>query len=169
MVAPGNDNGTPLPVPLSFPSPVGGTRARANTATVTLNPGSGQIVQADGQTSQAAQTGWAQSLANRRLLHGHRAGEYRSAGHGGSGGDLRRYRGDAVSTPIRLSAGGPASFLMRSQYALTACIRGIVEFDTPSDGQISVPGIRGESDGAFTTILQAGVEKLPDPEHLGAM
>jgi hypothetical protein len=42
--------------------------------------------------------------------------------------------------------------MLAGQYASTANIRGTVEFDTPSAGQIATVGIRATSTGAFTTV-----------------
>jgi secreted PhoX family phosphatase len=56
------------------------------------------------------------------------------------------------SSTITLSAQGHTSFVLPSSYALTEGIRGTLEFDTPSGGQISVLGIRVNPTGAFSTI-----------------
>ena len=57
-----------------------------------------------------------------------------------------------MSTTILLAAGGYSSFNLASSYAAAAGIRGTVEFDTPSGGQISVLGLSFNPTGAFSTI-----------------
>ena len=57
-----------------------------------------------------------------------------------------------LSTTIQLAADGYTSFVLGSTYAVTAGVRGTVEFDTPSGGQISVLGIRANPTGAYTTV-----------------
>lgn len=52
---------------------------------------------------------------------------------------------------VALNALGHTSFVLSSQFATTANIRGTVEFDTPPNGQISVLGIR-YTGGTLTTI-----------------
>jgi hypothetical protein len=42
--------------------------------------------------------------------------------------------------------------MLADQYAVTAGKRGTVEFDTPTNGQISVLGLRAKSSGSVTTI-----------------
>ncbi len=60
--------------------------------------------------------------------------------------------------PIALPASGQASFVLSTQYSVTANIRGSVEFDTPANGQISVLGIRYTPPGTITSIpVLAGV------------
>ncbi|MGA2738502.1 MAG: hypothetical protein ABSG65_13780 [Bryobacteraceae bacterium] len=62
-----DNNGNPLPVPLAFPQ--SGTTAGlpVSTATVTVNPGAGQLVQTAGLASQPTEVGWTQLLANGNL------------------------------------------------------------------------------------------------------
>lgn len=56
---------------------------------------------------------------------------------------------------IALAAHGHTSYLLPSQYAATANIRGMVELDTPSGGQITVMGLRFNPTGAFSTLPPA--------------
>lgn len=53
---------------------------------------------------------------------------------------------------IGLAAHGHTSFVLPTTYSFAQKTRGTVEFDTPSNGQISVLGIRGAPTGTFTTI-----------------
>ena len=53
---------------------------------------------------------------------------------------------------IGLPAHGHTSFVLASSYSFAKDKRGTVEFDTPSNGQISALGIRGGATGTFTTI-----------------
>ena len=53
---------------------------------------------------------------------------------------------------IDLAAHGHTSFLLANTYSFTQDKRGTVEFDTPSNGQISALGIRSAPSGSFTTI-----------------
>lgn len=57
-----------------------------------------------------------------------------------------------ASTTLPLNASGHNSFMLADQYAVTAGKRGTVEFDTPTNGQISVLGLRAKSSGSVTTI-----------------
>ena len=56
------------------------------------------------------------------------------------------------SSAITLPAQGHASFDLASTYALTAGKRGTVEFDTSTNGQISVLGLLFNPTGAFSSI-----------------
>jgi hypothetical protein len=57
------------------------------------------------------------------------------------------------SGSLPMLANGHMSFILSTQFAVTANIRGTVEFDTPSGGQISVLGIRfTQPNNALTTI-----------------
>ncbi len=53
---------------------------------------------------------------------------------------------------IQLAAHGHTSFLLANEYGFAANRRGTIEFDTPSNGQISALGIRAASTGSLTTI-----------------
>lgn len=53
---------------------------------------------------------------------------------------------------IDLAAHGHTSFLLATTYGFTKDKRGTVEFDAPSNGQISALGIRSAPTGSFTTI-----------------
>jgi hypothetical protein len=53
---------------------------------------------------------------------------------------------------LALPGSGHISFVLSTQFAVTADKRGTIEFDTPSGGQISALGIRFTPTGAFTTI-----------------
>ena len=54
---------------------------------------------------------------------------------------------------LRLAAGGHASFVLPTQYPVTANKRGTIEFDTTNPGQISVMGMRfTPPNNALTTI-----------------
>jgi hypothetical protein len=54
---------------------------------------------------------------------------------------------------ISLGGSGHTSFVLSSQYPITANIRGTIEFDTPTGGQISVLGLRfTPPNNALTTI-----------------
>jgi len=53
---------------------------------------------------------------------------------------------------IPLAANGHTSFMLASQFPVTAGIRGTVEFDTPPGGQISALGLRATPAGTLTTI-----------------
>ena len=54
---------------------------------------------------------------------------------------------------LRVAAGGHASFVLPTQYPITANKRGTIEFDTTSPGQISVMGMRfTPPNNALTTI-----------------
>ncbi len=56
-------------------------------------------------------------------------------------------------TPISLAGKGHTSFVLSTQYPVTANIRGTIEFDTPAGGQISVLGLRfTPPNNALTTI-----------------
>jgi hypothetical protein len=66
---------------------------------------------------------------------------------------LRNDAGAAIgSGSISLNAYGHASFVLSTQFPVTANIRGTVEFDTPPGGQISALGIRYTPLGTLTTI-----------------
>ncbi len=56
------------------------------------------------------------------------------------------------TTTVTLPASGHVSEMLRSLFPAAANIRGTVEFDTPSGGQIAAVGIRAMPAGAFTTI-----------------
>jgi len=65
--------------------------------------------------------------------------------------DAGKQIGSGSSLPI--AANGHMSFILSTQFPSTANIRGTVEFDTPSGGQISVLGIRfTQPKNALTTI-----------------
>lgn len=53
---------------------------------------------------------------------------------------------------IALPAQGHTSFVLATNYPVTAQRRGTVEFDTPPNGQISVLGLRFNPTGAFSSI-----------------
>lgn len=53
---------------------------------------------------------------------------------------------------ISLAANSHSAFMLASQFPVTAGIRGIMEFDTALDGQISALGIRASSTHTFTTL-----------------
>jgi len=53
---------------------------------------------------------------------------------------------------ITLSGRGHTSFVLTDRYGLTAKIRGTLEFQTPSGGQITAIGLRFSPAGAFTNI-----------------
>jgi len=53
---------------------------------------------------------------------------------------------------IDLAPHGHTSFLLATNYSFAKDKRGTVEFDTPSNGQISALGIRSAPTGSFTTI-----------------
>ena len=58
---------------------------------------------------------------------------------------------------IPISANGHVSFVLPTQYAVTANIRGTIEFDTPTGGRISVLGLRfTPPNNALTTIPALG-------------
>jgi hypothetical protein len=56
------------------------------------------------------------------------------------------------TAPIDLAAHGHTSFLLANNYPFAKDKRGTVEFDAPSNGQISALGIRSAPTGSFTTI-----------------
>ncbi len=56
------------------------------------------------------------------------------------------------TTTINVPASGHLSEMLTGLFPAAANIRGTVEFDTPSGGQIAALGIRATSAGAFTTI-----------------
>jgi len=65
---------------------------------------------------------------------------------------IRNDSGTTVSTgTLSLNALGHTSFVLSTPYSSTANIRGTVEFDTPTNGEISVLGIRYTA-GTLTTI-----------------
>ena len=53
---------------------------------------------------------------------------------------------------LALQGSGHTSFVLSTQFPVTANKRGTIEFDTPPGGQISALGIRFTPAGAFTTI-----------------
>lgn len=53
---------------------------------------------------------------------------------------------------IQLAANGHASFVLGDKYSAVSGKRGIVQFDTPSGGRISVLGLLAKADGTLTTI-----------------
>jgi hypothetical protein len=53
---------------------------------------------------------------------------------------------------IPLPASGHTSFVLSTQFPVTANLRGTIEFDTPPGGQISALGIRYTPPGTLTTI-----------------
>ena len=61
-----------------------------------------------------------------------------------------------LSTTISLPANGHTSFLLPDKHKVTSGKRGTMEFDTPSEGQISVVGLRAKNDGTLTTIPVLG-------------
>jgi hypothetical protein len=68
---------------------------------------------------------------------------------------LRDDTGAEVGTgggEIVLSANGHSSFVLSTEFAATAGIRGTIEFDTPSGAEISVLGIRTPLSLTFTTL-----------------
>ena len=58
---------------------------------------------------------------------------------------------------IQLAALGHTSFLLNTTYAITAGIRGTIEFDTPAGGQISVLGLRINGPALTTVPVLANV------------
>jgi hypothetical protein len=56
------------------------------------------------------------------------------------------------SGAIQLAGSGHTSFVVSTQFPITANLRGILEFDTPAGGQISVLGIRTTPLGSTTTL-----------------
>jgi hypothetical protein len=65
---------------------------------------------------------------------------------------IRDDTGNEINTDtISLAAEGHTSFLLSSNYAVTAGKRGTVEFDTPTSGRIAVLGLRANG-GALTTL-----------------
>jgi hypothetical protein len=77
-----------------------------------------------------------------------------SAQAGNVGVVIRDDSGKQIGTgSIPMSADGHTSFVLPTQYPVTANIRGTIEFDTPAGGQISVLGMRFTSpNNALTTI-----------------
>ncbi len=69
---------------------------------------------------------------------------------------IRDDTGAAISSPgttISLGGNGHTSFVLSTQFPITANIRGTIEFDTPAGGQISVLGLRfTPPNNALTTI-----------------
>jgi hypothetical protein len=53
---------------------------------------------------------------------------------------------------IPLNADGHTSFVLATQFPVTAGIRGTIEFDTPQGAEISVLGIRSPPALTFTTL-----------------
>lgn len=77
---------------------------------------------------------------------------------------IRDDSGAVIGPPgaaVALGGKGHTSFVLTSQYPMTANLRGTIEFDTPPDGQISVLGIRttplGPSNTLTTIPALAGV------------
>lgn len=60
--------------------------------------------------------------------------------------------GTLVSTSISLQSLAHTAFVIANQYAWTAGIRGSLEFQTPSGGQIAIIGIRESLTGAVTSV-----------------
>jgi len=58
-----------------------------------------------------------------------------------------------LSTSIPMPGLGHTSFDLANNYVVAQSARGTVEFVAPSDGHISVLGLRFNSTGAFTTVL----------------
>jgi hypothetical protein len=60
---------------------------------------------------------------------------------------------DVLEPPLSLAANGHTSFVLSTQFPVTAGKRGTIEFDTPAGGQISVLGLRfSPPNNALTTI-----------------
>jgi hypothetical protein len=57
-----------------------------------------------------------------------------------------------AGTTIALAGNGHTSFVVSTQYPVTAHLRGTIEFDTPAGGQIAVLGIRTTPLGSSTTL-----------------
>jgi uncharacterized repeat protein (TIGR01451 family) len=62
-----DNNGNPLPVPLAFPQSGTAAGSPVSTATVTVNPGAGQLIQTAGLSGQPTQVGWTQLQATGNL------------------------------------------------------------------------------------------------------
>ena len=60
-----------------------------------------------------------------------------------------------LDSSISLPGQGHTAFDLAGSYPASAQLRGTVEFDTPSNGQISVLGLRFNPTGAFTSIPAA--------------
>lgn len=56
------------------------------------------------------------------------------------------------TAPINLGGRVHTSFLLPTNYALTANKRGMVEFVIPQGAKISAVGLRAKNDGTLTTI-----------------
>ncbi len=69
---------------------------------------------------------------------------------------IRDENGVVISTPgttVSLGGNGHTSFVLSTQFTVTANLRGTIEFDTPSGGRISVLGLRfSPPNSALTTI-----------------
>jgi hypothetical protein len=68
---------------------------------------------------------------------------------------IRDQTGTVISAPgttLSLAANGHTSFVLSTQYPVTANIHGTIEFDTPGSGPISVLGIRTTPLGTTTTL-----------------
>ncbi len=70
---------------------------------------------------------------------------------------IRDDTGTVISPPgaslfLSLAGNGHTSFVLSTQYPVTAGIRGTIEFDTPAGGQISVLGIRTTPLGTSNTL-----------------
>ena len=57
-----------------------------------------------------------------------------------------------ASTSLSMAANGHAQFMLTDIAAAAAGARGTIEFDTPAGGQISVLGIRANTNGAVTSV-----------------
>jgi hypothetical protein len=186
-----DNNGNPLPVPLAFPQSGTAAGSPVSTATVTVNPGAGQVVQTAGLTSQPTQVGWTQLQATASLggfavfqqANGSSIQEavvpleninptafeiwFDNTAGNATGIALANAVAQGATVPVTirddtgaillsttttLAADGHTSFDLASTYAQTSGKRGIVEFDTPAGGQISVLGIEFSPAGAFSTI-----------------
>jgi len=67
---------------------------------------------------------------------------------------IRDDSGEQIATSsLAVPADGHTSFVLPTQYPITANLRGTIEFDTPSGGRISVLGMRfTPPNNALTTI-----------------
>jgi hypothetical protein len=66
---------------------------------------------------------------------------------------IRNEAGAQIGTgAVPLAANGHSSFVLATQFPVTANIRGTIEFDTPPGGQISALGIRTPPAHTFTTL-----------------
>ncbi|MGH9611769.1 MAG: hypothetical protein ACRD4P_01665 [Bryobacteraceae bacterium] len=96
------------------------------------------------------------------------SGIYGPAGDNGPAADAELIRDDTgavlLSTTLALPAMGHTSFNLAPTYSLTAGIRGTVEFDTPSGGQIGVLGLRFESGRRI--LLGSGAGEIAGEDSL---